>query len=79
MRQILYVIDQTSRQHGYEISEDGLKVKIGQEEHKITKENPQIELFFSAIEKGVPFVVYGSKNVTVYNSNMITGVQYSID
>jgi hypothetical protein len=79
MRQILYVIDQTSRQHGYEIPEDGLKVKIGNEEHSITKENPQIELFHSAIQNNIPFVIYGNKNVTLYNPTMVTGIQYSLD
>lgn len=79
MRQILYVIDQTSRQHGYEIPEAGLKVKIGNNEHLITKDDPQIELFYAAVETKTPFVIYGKKNVTLFNPNTITGVQYSVE
>jgi len=77
MRQILYVIDRTSRQHGYEIPDEGLNVKIGDAVFVITKENPQIEIFYDAIQTKTPFIVYGKRNVSVYNSEVITGVQYS--
>jgi hypothetical protein len=77
MRQVLYVIDRTSRQHGYEIPEEGLKVKIEDNEYTITKENPQIEIFFDAIRSKTPFIIYGKRNVSVYNSETITGIQYS--
>ena len=77
MRQILYVIDRTSRQHGYEIPNEGLRVKIGEQEYTITKENPQIEIFLDALTTKTPFIIYGNQNVSVYNADVITGIQYT--
>lgn len=71
---MLYIIDRTSRMHGYELL-PSLKVKIGTEEVTLTPEEYHIEKFHDAIAAGSAITVYGTRNVTSFRGDHLTGVQ----
>jgi len=73
---MLYIIDRTSRMHGYELS-PSLKVKIGTEEVTLTSEEFHIDKFHDAIAAGSTITVYGTRNVTAFRGSELTGVQIS--
>lgn len=71
---VLYVIDPTARQYGFQIKE-GLRVKIKDSNHTLTGVEADIDLFHAAITNGDSFVVYGENNFVTFAANKITGVK----
>ena len=71
---MLYVIDRTSRMHGYELS-PSLTVKIGAEEITLTPDETHMDKFHQAITDGSAITVYGTRNVTTFHGDHLTGVQ----
>ena len=71
---ILYVIDPTARQYGFQIN-DGLRVKIHDQTHIITGVEEDIELFHRAIMAGESFVIYGNNNFVTFAADKITGIK----
>jgi len=74
---MLYIIDRTSRMHGYELAPN-LKVKVGSEELTLTPEEYHIDKFHTAMEEGSVITVYGTRNVTSFRGDQLTGVQVAI-
>lgn len=71
---MLYIIDRTSRMHGYELT-PSLRVKVGSDELTLTPDDFQIERFHQAIADGEVITVYGTRNVTSFRGDHLTGVQ----
>lgn len=71
---MLYVIDRTSRMHGYEL-EPSLNVKIGNEDLTLTPEEYHIDKFHTAMAEGAVITVHGTRNVTSFRGDTLTGVQ----
>ena len=74
---MLYIIDRTSRMHGYELAPN-LKVKVGSEELTLIPEEYHIDKFHAAMEEGAVITVYGTRNVTSFRGDQLTGVQAAI-
>lgn len=70
----LYIIDPTARQYGYPIG-DGLKIKLGPDEHTLTGGVEDIEKLHESIENGDTITIYDLKNLSTFNGSKIVGAK----
>ena len=74
MKDMLYIIDCTSRQYPFSL-EDGLVLTIHDEQYPVTVDNPNLERFYAALINHKPFVLEGVSGAVAFNSDNIVGIQ----
>lgn len=71
----LYIIDCTSRQYPFNISEEGATLTVADETVVFHAHDIPIHVFERAIVNKLPFTVSNHEQTVIYNSTNLIGVQ----
>ena len=71
----LYIIDCTSRQHLFNVSEAGATLTMGDQTITFHSHDVPVQVFEQAILQKLPFTISNQEQTVVYNSVNLVGVQ----
>lgn len=74
-QKILYVVDITSRQYPFHITESGVTLKYSGNTVIITEDNIPIDLLHSIIEQKITFTLSNDQILACFNPDNLIGIQ----